>query len=510
MATIDGKGYVFPDPVDPGDMYCFRVYVPKHQLYLAAFWGAYQFFATWLAWARDPLKRGRLVARVWEASIDKARAEFERTKGECMANITGMRQNPLKACEIQVQYDGGAWVTVADMSCCGGGGSGGGDCVPPLRLGADGAIEVSHDGGATWDNTAPGIDPTSEQNIPPVYTGDPEGRCKAANGYLGYLKNYLENLLQNAGLALAWGDFFLKALEALMFLFGYASGVMVILNNILQEVYSSEGPVNTARLAAKDDMVMICYFLKAFNNDGSTSPEQLARLEADLRAQGAAESDEDIKWWWNHVADLVNIFGVGGAQKGASYVAVNPEDCTTCEWEAVIDFKLSDGGFVPHLVERGGPTDPRRYGTWVSGTGWKTQQNGPRGNAYTNRLVITKQMDTTNIVGVDIEVYVDPQGLPCYGSFPPPDDGYTEWNVHVQTGEGYNEGGISMTDNPYNCLTGAQVLPGTVVDVTTTQIVIETVISNLGWNPGAGSVNATKLTIRGRGLVPNELSPYIQ
>lgn len=503
MATVDGKGYVFPDQIDPGDLYCFRVYVPKHAMYLAAFWGAYQFFATWLAWARDPLKRGRLVAQVWKSAIDKARSEFEATRGECMANITGIRQNPLKACEVQVQYDGGAWVTALDMSCCSGGG-GGGDCVPPLRLGEDGSIQVSHDGGATWDNTAPGVGVTSEQNIDPPYTDDPEGRCKAANAYLGYTKNYLENLLQNAGTALTYGDFLLQAMDWLLLIFGYIAPVLTSLSATLQGIYTAEGAVNEARLAAKDDMVMICYFLKAFNADGSTEQGKLTRLEADLRAAGAAEADEDVKWWWVHVADLVNIFGVGGAQKAATYDPVNPEDCTTCGYTVHIDFTTDKGPFRAGLYQQSGTVGLHNYGKWIAGEGWVSTPDGPTADGvHRNLLTAWINTDPMNIGRAKIWAHWELDGLIC----PDQMNGY---EIALQVGRQQNAGALAGGSYPYQCPPDPYVDEGTDGNPSVTELDIWADVGLVGGNSwGNARAVVTAIEFDATGICPDVFLPFI-
>lgn len=70
------KGYEIPDPIDPGDAICVRIYVPNDRLYIAAFWAAYEHFTTWIAWEKDNARRGKDAAAVWRKWYDLARADF--------------------------------------------------------------------------------------------------------------------------------------------------------------------------------------------------------------------------------------------------------------------------------------------------------------------------------------------------------------------------------------------------------------------------------------------------
>jgi len=471
-------------------------------MYLAAFWGAYTFFANWLAWARDPLKRGRDVAMVWRRAIDRARAEFEQSNGECNMSIIGIRQNPLNACVLQYQSEDGVWHDAADMSCCGGGGGGSGGCIGPLRVGTNGSIETSTDGGKTWHDTAPGITPTSEQNIPPAYVGDPEGRCKAANAYMGYVKDYLERILVAAGKSLTYGEFFLMCFDFLNVLFSAVIPVIEQLSAALQAIYAAEHITNENRLAAKDNALMICEFLKGYDANGGTDADHVKALETALRAAGDAESDEDIKWWWVHAADLVNIFGVAGAQKApATYVPANPEDCGACEWHAVIDFTDTRGGFEPRIMTWGSWW-PGQHGAgrWEAGTGWHTEPVGTPGVDIQNIALVILPIQGAHLtkvkgyahVSIDGHTWGVDIGAGQFGL-----QGCADWNCGSWwTADIYGQVGDITREADNINWTG---------DVLTVQLKIE-------WNGGyiAGTdVACTKIELWGTGPIPTSLSAYI-
>jgi hypothetical protein len=192
--TADGIGYAVPDPIDPHELVCFRVYVPKDSWYIGAFWGAYEYFTTWLAWARDPLHKGKEAAAVWRRAFDKARLEYETTKGVCEMNITGIRQDPLNPCNLQVEFDGNNnWTTVADLSKCGGG-SGGCDCV--YRFNGTN-IQKIDDCSGEWVDAGPAYDPTIDTPIPKGLQLPAGQKCNAAANIAAEVERIADQLAQS-------------------------------------------------------------------------------------------------------------------------------------------------------------------------------------------------------------------------------------------------------------------------------------------------------------------------
>ena len=79
----DGKGYMIPDNPDPLGDVCITVNIPNDELYLAAFWGAYEYFTTWKAWQRDTNKTGKICAARWKSAFQIARTNYEK-EDNCM------------------------------------------------------------------------------------------------------------------------------------------------------------------------------------------------------------------------------------------------------------------------------------------------------------------------------------------------------------------------------------------------------------------------------------------
>ena len=93
------KGYLIPDPVDPGEYRCIKVYVPNDDIYLSAFLGSYYFFSTWVAWEKTGDGKGSQAASVWRVAYEMTRDELgnecidmetiQEIIQACCASITG-------------------------------------------------------------------------------------------------------------------------------------------------------------------------------------------------------------------------------------------------------------------------------------------------------------------------------------------------------------------------------------------------------------------------------------
>lgn len=111
-------GYLFPEPMDPETLKCFKVYVPDDVLYLAAFWSSYEYLTTWHAWKRDEAHTALDVAAVWRLAYEQARTEYLEGGG-CETMTFQLRQNPADPCQLQQSLDGGeTWSLAFDYTLC--------------------------------------------------------------------------------------------------------------------------------------------------------------------------------------------------------------------------------------------------------------------------------------------------------------------------------------------------------------------------------------------------------
>lgn len=110
-------GYRLPAVIDPGELTCIPVYVPNATEYIAAFFGSLEYLTTWLAWERDPEKRGRDAAALWKAAFNRTRDEWL-TIG-CGGTPLMLRQNDEITCWLEQSADGGeTWTLAFDYSLC--------------------------------------------------------------------------------------------------------------------------------------------------------------------------------------------------------------------------------------------------------------------------------------------------------------------------------------------------------------------------------------------------------
>lgn len=70
MELKNSRGYLLPEIIDPGELICLKVYVPKDDLYLRAFSGAFHRLGTWQVWEKDGTTRAAEAALVWKNAID--------------------------------------------------------------------------------------------------------------------------------------------------------------------------------------------------------------------------------------------------------------------------------------------------------------------------------------------------------------------------------------------------------------------------------------------------------
>jgi len=70
METRGSKGYLLPEVIDPGQLQCITVYVPKDDYYIRAFSGAFHRLGTWQVWEKDGTTRAAEASLVWKNAID--------------------------------------------------------------------------------------------------------------------------------------------------------------------------------------------------------------------------------------------------------------------------------------------------------------------------------------------------------------------------------------------------------------------------------------------------------
>jgi hypothetical protein len=112
--------WVLPDELNPPDIVCFKVFIPKERFYLAAFMGSMWQLTKPYLWADDPehkaIQAGARMVRVFDTMV---RDECDPDCPPCFGDIgDDMPQFRQEGCLLQVQCANGDWETIYDPSQC--------------------------------------------------------------------------------------------------------------------------------------------------------------------------------------------------------------------------------------------------------------------------------------------------------------------------------------------------------------------------------------------------------
>lgn len=354
------KGYPVPDPIDPGQLTCLTVYIPKSAPYIGAFFAAYTAFGTWAIWARDPLKKGRLAARVWQRAIDLTTEKWERLKGECMPTITGVRANPLDPCDVQIQEDGGDWKHSFFIGDCAGKGVQGSGA---LRV-VDGIVQQYDPCTATWKNLGPAGD-VAHDNIPAgKYPTETCGNGIAAANLATVIEAAKNQMCDAIGAGIA---FVQLALQIFVSITALVPGLIVI-DGALEflAVAWSYLEAHYTTVAAFDLYTYLSPVLPAyFEQDGSMTESDWQRLLARVLAlRDGFSNPSDGFTALGYAYAWIKAAGPVGCVRASAAGGILTFDCAGAEWEQFFDLTVDRGPFA--IVASSGVFQ----GRWEAGVGW--------------------------------------------------------------------------------------------------------------------------------------------
>jgi len=345
-----------PEPPSPYELECFKVYVPKHTLYIGAFWRVYEFFTTWIAWTRDPFHKGKQAAALWRTAYDKARELYELTKGTCEMNVTGIRQNPNNKCELQVEFDGNnQWITVADMKDCNGCGGGG-------AMQFDGVnVSIYNDCTGEFEPSGEPFNPITSHIYDSLYDPDEQGRCNGAANiavWSNYVSDESLSLLATAGVAGAAASFIIGTLGSFA---GAGFLTESLIASLLAElVNSAELLESAAAIDITEELRNILY--PYMDDDGTIREPNFTEAVVSLYARRDEETiDTPERVRWGHEANIISALGPSVISRQNKYAGITDADCTGAGWVHLFDFTTSRNGWVQNHVDGA---------LWVSGEGW--------------------------------------------------------------------------------------------------------------------------------------------
>ena len=390
------KGYAFPDPPSPYDLVCFRVYVPNHNLYVGAFWQAYQFFTSWIAWWRDPLKRGREAAAIWRTAYDKARALYEITKGQCEMNVTGVRQHPNDKCVLQVEFDGNnVWVDVANFKDCNGCGGGG-------AIQFDGVnVSIYNDCTGEFEPSGEPYNPTITHIYDSLYSPDTQGQCNGAANIAAWSKYVSDNSLSifsTAGVVGAAASFIVGTLAN----FAGAGFLTESLIASLLAQFIDEGDLfgDAADIDISEELKNILY--PYMDEDGTIREPNFTEAITALYARRDEETiDTPERVRWGHETNIMSALGPSVVSRQNKYAGIEDADCSSSGWVETFDFTTGKHGWFVNSMGSA---------VYETGEGWTDILEIDGFGSYRRTAVIAVSMPVTTLTSARI-FYVASLGL---------------------------------------------------------------------------------------------------
>lgn len=483
---LKDKGYIVPDPPSPYDSLCVRVYIPNHVFYIGAFWQAYQFFTTWLAWARDPLFKGREAAKLWRSAYDKARTEFDLRKGICEMNITGFRQKPNDPCILQAEFDSNnVWVDVADISKCVSGSGGG---VGAMQY--DG-VNINIYNGCTGEFEPSGepFDPIQKGIYDSLYSPDTGGACDGAANIAAWLKYCADNSLgifETAGVAGAAASFILGTLVSTVGGLVLTEALITALGSQFVEEGDLFGDAKIIDISAELSAILLPYM----ESDGTIREPKFTEAVLALYARRDEEEvDTGERVRWGHEANILSAVGPYVASRQNKYAGITGATCDALTWVEVFDF--TDG--LPHGWTRT-KVNSLFWGLNAS-DGWRTVEQQSEFGKYNMVMIgVPFAERTVNRIKVDYHstagINDEPSGWPRISA----------WNTSSLSPTGINP--APLATSPASDPSGQVELD--YLDTETTGVTIQLGVGSDvdGSTAVGGSGRITKITIFGEGENP--------
>lgn len=392
-----GLGYIIPDPIDPEETICIRVYVPAHPLYVAAFMRAYQYFGQWVAWERDPTNKASQAAAVWRDAIERTQSEFDCSHGEC--GIMDIRQQTGLPCVIQKKSGcNDDWVTAVDMRLC----------VPKMRI-SGGVIEQDTTGSGGWVSAQDTpYDPRVDSYAPAPWTNPPEGEdgecLSAANvaAYVDYVSSMMAGGMVDALTFFQTISLAMTILTALMQIIPLTA-LTAVITALYDTVVDSWVDVRDYSIINKLTELMAC----KYEPDGSMTSAGFGELIDACWTWRNSLNDTDHRAKWSVAIGVMSLWGpvgmtLAGKIWGITTYECEFDECDQYEWAHTFDFTTSDCGFVPELV------NGEDAGEYVAGVGWRGVYTGQLGyNGAYRAWLLSPQVSDVTYVRALVEVHYE-------------------------------------------------------------------------------------------------------
>jgi len=342
MTKLSDKAYIIPVEPEPENDVCIRVYVPDDPLYIAAFWGCYEYLTAWLAWERDEAHTGKIVANRWKAAYQKAREQWLCGDGSC--GLMDVRQKPEEECTLQKLDDcSGEWVDFAHLELC----------APKMRINGLGELEQWN--GTEWvpvksdEGTGGTYEPGHDLNNQIAHYDPPpvgqDGQCLAAINALTYLTAaidasmtelkelpYLVRLLDSILTTWYWRVYNFTAFTVSM-----VTGLIWSLSwEDAHKLMSDKSLTHEDDIIAADISDMLCTFYDAYETDGTVNEPSFNTLMGALQDAIDAETPNTPRAMKLEWLMLLSFPGPTWLANISNNAGIDEYDCSDCgQWEQV-------------------------------------------------------------------------------------------------------------------------------------------------------------------------------
>lgn len=282
-------GYILPTVIDPDENICICVPIPKDWGHVRAFLGQLTELSKWQTWEKDGTTNASLAARRWFEIVDCVISEVNcKMSGNC-----GCDDAP----------------------------------ITNQRYTDDGHLEISRDGGETWENG----DSSDPRFNSPVWIGIPgdDGdtkKCQAANAIITALKEQKDASSDIIGA----GGTLIDILAAIA-TFAASTGVGVVVAALVAIVGAVMSAIVAAGQTIFDDSFgdetwsdLLCSLYCNMQDDGSFTVGGWQAVKSETGAGGEYPSNA-----W--LAGMINSVGVVGLTNLGRSGRTGALDCSGCD-----------------------------------------------------------------------------------------------------------------------------------------------------------------------------------
>lgn len=269
--------FKIPDIINPVGRRCIQFMIPDDPQHVQIFAGLTRQLLDWQRWERDPLKRGTQVARVWA--------------------------------EVWSSVD---WTGEDCMGCC--------PEPTNVRYNENGELEVSYDGGITWEPSPADDSRLSGAIAPPLPGADGEAKkCTGAKSAQEYVKTaFLQDLQDGA----TYADLNAAAV-AIVAALG-VTGVGILIAAAVAAIFILGVSATQAAFTSEVWSDFKCILYCNMEDDASFTVSGWNAVKADVLSTFTGIVSAVLYNW-------VNSVGVVGLTNSARSHFEGEGDCTDCE-----------------------------------------------------------------------------------------------------------------------------------------------------------------------------------